>query len=112
MQSNWHERVDGLLSPLSLAAYAAWVAVWLAAGGVMAGDPAVAWTLSNALVLFLLLFVLEHMVSERLGWRGFLSLCAAMAALALWAQEMTQHALAIYHMFLLEAVHAPRVAGR
>src|SRR3546814_15011033 len=47
MQSNWHERVDGLLSPLSLAAYAAWVAVWLGAGGVMAGDPVVAWTLRN-----------------------------------------------------------------
>src|SRR3546814_2638318 len=73
MQSNWHERVDGLLSPLSLAAYAAWVAVWLAAGGVMAGDPVVAWTLRIALVLFLLLFVFEHLVSERLGMRGFRS---------------------------------------
>src|SRR5690606_22813049 len=72
MQGNWHERVDGLLSPLSLAAYAAWAAVWLAAGGAMAGDPALAWTLRAALVLFLLLFVVEHLVSKRLGMRGFL----------------------------------------
>src|SRR3546814_6750062 len=86
--SDWSSDVcSSDLSPLSLAAYAAWVAVWLAAGGVMAGDPVVAWTLRIALVLFLLLFVFEHLVSERLGMRGFLAICAAMAALALWRSE-------------------------
>src|SRR3546814_8558392 len=101
--SDWSSDVcSSDLSPLSLAAYAAWVAVWLAAGGVMAGDPVVAWTLRIALVLFLLLFVFEHLVSERLGMRGFLAICAAMAALALWATAMTPHGLAIILLVLLE----------
>ncbi|MFC3716181.1 sensor histidine kinase [Luteimonas soli] len=112
MQSNWHERVDGLLSPLSLAAYAAWAAVWLAAGGAMAGDPAVAWALRAALVLFLLLFVFEHLVSERLGMRGFLAVCAAMAALALWITAMTPHGLSIVLLVLLAAVLGSRLAWR
>src|SRR3546814_4140291 len=112
MQSNWHERVDGLLSPLSLAAYAVWVAVWVAGGGVMAGYPVVAWTLRSALVLFLLLFVFEHLVSERLGMRGFLAICAAMAALALWATAMTPHGLAIILLVLLAAVLGSRLAWR
>ena len=112
MQGKWHERVDGLLSPLSLAAYAAWVAVWLASHGAMAGDPVLAWALRVALVLFLLLFVFEHLVSERLGKRGFLAVCAAMAALALWITAMTPHGLSIVLLVLLAAVLGSRLAWR
>src|SRR3546814_6660300 len=78
----------------------------------MAGDPVVAWTLRIALVLFLLLFVFEHLVSERLGMRGFLAICAAMAALALWATAMTPHGLAIILLVLLAAVLGSRLAWR
>src|SRR3546814_17139903 len=78
----------------------------------MAGDPVVAWTLRIALVLFLLLFVFEHLVSERLGMRGFLAICAAMAALALWATAMTPHGLAIILLVLLAAVPGSRLDGR
>src|SRR5690606_19105790 len=102
MQGKWHERVDGLLSPLSLAAYAAWVAVWLASHGAMAGDPVLAWALRVALVLFLLLFVFEHLVSERLGKRGFLAVCTA----------MTPHGLSIVLLVLLAAVLGSRLAWR
>src|SRR3546814_11685157 len=78
----------------------------------MAGDPVVAWTLRIALVLFLLLFVFEHLVSERLGMRGFLAICAAMAALALWATAMTPHGLAIILLVLLTAVLGSRLRCR
>src|SRR5690606_41952966 len=64
MQGKWHERVDGLLSPVSVAAYAGWVAVWLASHGAMAGVPALAWALRVGLVLSLLLVVFEHLARK------------------------------------------------
>src|SRR3546814_13291755 len=44
--------------------------------------------------------------------RGFLAICAAMAALALWATAMTPHGLAIILLVLLAAVLGSRLAWR
>lgn len=60
MPSPWTARLKSLFSPLSLAAYAAWGAVWLATsndpGGVVP-EP----VLRASLLLFLAVFALEHL---------------------------------------------------
>jgi signal transduction histidine kinase len=63
MPGPWTARLKELFSPLSLAAYAAWGAVWLATSSV--ADGAVPEALVRAsLLLFLAVFAFEHLVSD------------------------------------------------
>jgi len=71
-----------LASPLMLAAYAAWAAVWLSSvDGAAARDPALGWLARSWLLLFLAGFVGSAIGNaDRAGWRRWIA--AATMALA------------------------------
>ncbi len=106
MRTGWRQQIDGLLSPLSLAAYAAWLAVWLGSHPASGSTVLTAWILHAALIGFLLLFVIEHLLSGRVGRTGELAIDAGLAIFALVAITLTPHGPAPILLVLLSAVIA------
>jgi signal transduction histidine kinase len=72
-----------LFGPLSLAAYAAWTAVWLTLGVPRPLVFGAEWLSPLAMLLFLAAFVLEQLLPKQGARRTFLLLGAVMAATAL-----------------------------
>lgn len=112
MRKTLRQHLAELTSPMAFAAYAAWAAVWLAAGDAMARGPLAGWSLRIALLLFLLLFMYEHLVLDRLGRRGFFVLGAVLALLALGVTAATPHGASPILLVLLAAVLAARLEWR
>jgi len=81
MNVAWTARLKELLSPLSLAAYAAWGAVWLATSDV-GGDRAPDWLVRTSLLLFLAVFAVAHMLSDRRSTRAASVASIVLAVLA------------------------------
>ncbi len=106
-------RLLALVSPLSLAAYAAWGSVWAASLSTMARvDPADAWTLRIALLGFLAVFMLEHLVHERRGpittWvLGGLGAVTALIAIALTPQGASPILLVLLSAMLASRMNWP-----
>lgn len=101
-----------LFSPLTLAAVAAWVAVWFSMGGLWQRDPQAAWLAHGAALAFLVLFIGEHLISHRLGARGFAALCVALAVLALIPVAFNPHGAGSILLVLWAAMVAARYEGR
>lgn len=106
------EALRELFAPMSLAAYAAWLAAWMAGVGEAAASTTPGLVLRAALLLFLLLFMAEHLFSARLGRVGFLLLGAVLAALALVATALAPRGASPILLVLLAALLAARLAWR
>ncbi len=76
----WIHRLKSLVSPLALAAYAAWGAVWLGTAGYARGLPD--GLVRASLLVFLLVFATVHVWPERAGARATAGASAVLAALA------------------------------
>lgn len=100
-----------LFSPLTLAAVAAWLAVWFSMGGLWHRDPQAAWLAHGAALAFLALFIGEHLVSDRLGNRGFAAVCLALALLALIPVAFNPHGAGSILLVLWAAMVAARYEG-
>ncbi|WP_188310373.1 sensor histidine kinase [Arenimonas fontis] len=100
------------LSPLSLAAYLAWAAVWLGLGHAVEHDPLRGWLARACAVVFLIGFMAEDRIGQSLGERGFVALALLMAASALAPVGLAPYAPAPILMVLLAAVLAARYEGR
>jgi signal transduction histidine kinase len=72
-----------LFGPLSLAAYVAWIAVWLTLGEPRALLAGSRWLSPLAMLLFLSAFTLEQLLPKQGARTTFLALAAVMAATAL-----------------------------
>lgn len=101
-----------LFSPLTLAAVAAWLAVWFSMGGLWHRDPQAAWLAHGAALAFLMLFIGEHLVSHRLGNRGFAAVCVALALLALVPVAFNPQGAGSILLVLWAAMAAARYEGR
>ena len=100
-----------LFSPLTLAAVAAWLAVWFSMGGLWHRDPQAAWLAHGAALAFLVLFIGEHLVSHRLGNRGFAAVCVALALLALIPVALNPNGAGSILLVLWAAMVAVRYEG-
>jgi signal transduction histidine kinase len=100
-----------LFSPLTLAAVAAWLAVWFSMGGLWHRDPQAAWWAHGAAAGFLLLFIGEHLVSQRLGFRGFAAICLALVLLALIPVALNPNGAGSILLVLWAAMVAARYEG-
>lgn len=100
-----------LFSPLTLAAVAAWLAVWFSMGGLWHRDPQAAWLAHGAALAFLALFLGEHLVSHRLGNRGFAAVCLALALLALIPVAFNPQGAGSILLVLWAAMVAARYEG-
>lgn len=100
-----------LFSPLTLAAVAAWLAVWFSMGGLWHHNPQAAWLAHGAALAFLVLFIGEHLVSHRLGNRGFAAVCVALALLALIPVALNPHGAGSILLVLWAAMVAARYEG-
>lgn len=100
-----------LFSPLTLAAVAAWLAVWFSMGGLWHRDPQAAWLAHGAALAFLALFIGEHLVSDRLGNRGFAAVCLALVLLALIPVAFNPHGAGSILLVLWAAMVAARYEG-
>ena len=101
-----------LISPMSLAAYGAWLAVWLVAVAGTDASTTFGLVLRAALLLFLLLIMTEHLVVERLGRVGVLLVGTVLAVLALVATALTPQGASPILLVLLAALLASHLAWR
>jgi signal transduction histidine kinase len=100
-----------LFSPLTLAAVAAWLAVWFSMGGLWHHDPQAAWWAHGAAAGFLLIFIGEHLVSQRLGSRGFAAICLVLVLLALIPVALNPNGAGSILLVLWAAMVAARYEG-
>lgn len=112
MPSRWKPLLLELVSPLSLAAYAAWGAVWLSLGGLAARDPALGWLARGCALGFLLGFMAEHFVGPRLSNRGFAAFATLLSVLALVPIALSPHGAAPILLVLLAGLIAARFDGQ
>ncbi len=112
MIGKWKPLLLELLSPLSLAAYAAWLAVWFSLDGVAAREPLFGLAARGCAVAFLVGFMAEHFIGRRLGNAGFVAYCALLGALSLVPVALAPYSAAPILLVLLAAVLAARLDGR
>lgn len=101
-----------LFSPLTLAAIAAWAAVWFSLGGLWQRGLDAAWWAHGCALAFLLLFLVEHFISERLDQRGFGLFVAALSLLALVPVALAPYSAAPILLVLVASMLAARYEGR
>jgi signal transduction histidine kinase len=101
-----------LFSPLSLAAYLAWLAVWSSAGFDVPVDHPLSWAVRAALLLFLLMFMAWGAVEARFGRIGMLVLAMLMAAITLWLCTVTARGATPILLVLLAAQLGSRLTWR
>lgn len=111
MPAAWKSLLIELLSPLSLAAYAAWTAVWFTLDGLAARDPTLGWLARGCAIAFLLGFMAEHAIGRRLSSFWFAAYCALLAGLAMVPIALTPHGAAPILLVLLAAVVGSRFEG-
>lgn len=103
--------ISELFSPLTLAAVAAWLAVWFSMGGLWQRDPQAAWLAHSAAIAFIILFIGEQLISHRLGNRGFAAICVALALLALVPVALNPHGAGSILLVLWASMVAARFEG-
>lgn len=92
MNTTTHSRWLALVSPLSLAAYAAWASVWMASASTLDdAAPATLWTARAVMLAFLGVFMIELLLTDRAPrWitalMGLLGAATALATIALTPQ--------------------------
>ena len=111
MPSPTAQRWTALVSPMSLAAYAAWAAVWFSVASSDAVSPALGTAARICTVLFLVLFIAEDALSSRLGQRGFAMVASILAVCALVASAAVPYSAAPILLVLLSAMLAARYEG-
>ena len=111
MSSHRLQTLVSLLSPLSLAAYAAWAAVWFSLEGIAANDPERGWIARGSALLFLIGFIAEDRLSNRFGPPTFAILAAVLAGLALVTSSQAPLGAAPILLVLLAAMLATRYQG-
>jgi signal transduction histidine kinase len=99
-----------LIAPLSLAAYLAWGAVWLSLGQPQSPD-APGWLSRAAMLLFLLAFMVDHLLDDRRGPVVFYPLAALMSLSALFVVGLHPFTAAPVLMVLLACVLAGRLGN-
>lgn len=104
-------RWTDLVSPMSLAAYAAWAAVWFSVDSSDVASPALGTTARACTLLFLGLFIAEDALSARLGRRGFALIAATLAVAALVPSAAVPYSAAPILLVLLSAMLATRLEG-
>ena len=104
-------RWTDLFAPMSLAAYAAWAAVWFSVDGAEGMGPVLGPAARACTLAFLLLFIVEDQVSSRLGPRGFAAIAGLLAGLALVPVAAAPHSAAPILLVLLSAMLAVRYDG-
>lgn len=108
MKRSLPEWLAALLSPLSLAAFAAWIAVWLGLGPMSTDGAIEQWVPHACVLLFLLLFVAEVVRGDAIPLRWFIGLGLLMGALAVVSTALTHRGATPILLVLL----APMMAGR
>jgi signal transduction histidine kinase len=108
---NLQRRLTDLFSPLTLAAVVAWLAVWFSMGGLWQRDPQAAWWAHGAAAAFLMVFIGEHLISHRLGMRGFTAVCIVLALLALIPIALSPNGAGSILLVLWAAMVAARFEG-
>ena len=109
---HWRDSVRELASPLMLAAYAAWGAVWLSTV-----EPLVAPALAEGIVLraallaFLLLFVLATLWEGHRSWPRFIATTSGLALSALAVAALAPGGASPILLVLLAAVLSTRLTG-
>lgn len=109
---SFRRNISEIFSPLTLAAIAAWTAVWFSMGWLWHRDPQAAWLAHGAALAFLLLFIGEHLLSRRLGNRGFAVVCVTLALLALVPVAFNPQGAGSILLVLWAAMVAARYEGR
>jgi len=112
MRSTLAAHCRQLLSPMALAAYLAWLAVWLSTEAQLQRMPELAWPMRLALVGFLAGFTFEHLVSERFGLGSFIALATVLGGIALWVIAYTPYGASPILLVLLTGMLASRLQGR
>ncbi len=112
MIDDWKPLLRELVAPLSLAAYAAWLAVWFSLEGLAARDPQLGWLARGCALGFLFGFMAEHFVGKRLTTPGFIGFCAVLGGLALVPMALAPYSAAPILLVLLAALLASRLEGR
>ena len=111
MQNPAATRWTALLSPMSLAAYAAWAAVWFSVASSDVVSPALGTAARICTLLFLVLFIAEDALSSRLGPRGFALVASILAVCALVPSAAAPYSAAPILLVLLSAMLAARYEG-
>jgi len=111
MHAPLRQLLSDLFGPLTLAAYAAWAAVWFSLAGVLAADPAAGRWAQVCCVMFLLVFLIEAIAGERLRTRAFAGLAALLGALALAVCLLAPQSAAPILLVLCVAIIAGRTGG-
>ena len=104
-------RWTDLFAPMSLAAYAAWAAVWFSVDGAETLAPGLGLAARVCTVAFLVVFVAEDQLSSRLGPAGFALVGALLAGLALVPAAAAPNSAAPILLVLLSAMLAVRYDG-
>lgn len=111
MTNALRSRLPALFAPLSLAAYAAWASVWMSSRYAQAmADPASAWMLRIALLAFLIVFMVELLLPDRLQRPMTLALGVLAAGAALLAIALTPQGSSPILLVLLSGMLASRLA--
>jgi signal transduction histidine kinase len=110
MSIEWR-RLKELFGPLSLAAYVAWLAVWMSLGGPREFDPDGLFA-RGAMLLFLAAFIGEQLIEREQGRGLFLALGAVLALSALFVIAVHPFSAAPILLVLLAAMLAVRLDTR
>jgi signal transduction histidine kinase len=105
-------RLAPMLSPLSLAACAAWAAVWFSLDGLMARDPSLGWLARGCALVFLAAFLTDDWLLDRFGRRVMAAHAAGMALVSLPPIALTPGGAAPILLILLAAQLGARYEGR
>ncbi len=111
MSTSLRQLLLELVSPLSLAAYAAWLAVWLSLTGGAPGDPLLDVLLQAGALAFLAVFIVTSACSDRLSLRMFAALGLSLAGLALLLTALAPQSAAPILLVLAAPMLAARLNG-
>lgn len=98
-------------APLSLAAYAAWLAVWFTVDGAAARAPEQGLWIRAAMLYFLFAFMAEDLVGRYLGLGGFIALAVSLLVAALLPIALAPQGAGPILLVLLAALLAARFEG-
>ncbi|MGQ0801602.1 MAG: sensor histidine kinase [Pseudomarimonas sp.] len=111
MSTSLRQLLLELVSPLSLAAYAAWLAVWLSVTGAPPRNPALGMWVQAGALAFLAVFVFTSACSDRLSLRMFTAFGLGLAGLALLLCALAPQSAAPILLVLAAPMLAARLNG-
>jgi len=111
MSPSFRQLLLELFSPLSLAAYAAWLAVWLSVTGAAAVDPLLDALVQAGALAFLALFVITSVWGDRFSLRVFAAFALSLAGLGLLLCALAPQSAAPILLVLAAPMLAARLNG-